>query len=216
MKKILLGAAGAAVLALTSQAQAATVVYNLTDDHCTGTCGGLASYGTVSVTGSGTTSMSFSVDLASGVFFNPNGNGLDTFSWDLVNNPLIAISGVTSGFAATTPQSAGSNHEDGFGNWDYIVNITSSSSTLQHLAFTVAGTGANAGATLTLDHNFVDNQNIFAAVDVIGKNGNTGVIGATLAGGVPEPATWGMMLVGFGGLGAMMRRRRAMTAVATA
>jgi hypothetical protein len=27
-------------------------------------------------------------------------------------------------------------------------------------------------------------------------------------GGVPEPATWGLMLVGFGGLGAMMRRRR--------
>lgn len=32
--------------------------------------------------------------------------------------------------------------------------------------------------------------------------------------GVPEPATWGMMLVGFGGLGAMMRRRR--SAVLTA
>jgi hypothetical protein len=30
----------------------------------------------------------------------------------------------------------------------------------------------------------------------------------TLSGGVPEPATWGLMLVGFGGLGAMMRRRR--------
>jgi hypothetical protein len=28
-------------------------------------------------------------------------------------------------------------------------------------------------------------------------------------GGVPEPASWAMMLVGFGGLGAMMRRRRA-------
>jgi hypothetical protein len=27
-------------------------------------------------------------------------------------------------------------------------------------------------------------------------------------GGAPEPATWGLMLVGFGGLGAMMRRRR--------
>lgn len=25
---------------------------------------------------------------------------------------------------------------------------------------------------------------------------------------VPEPATWGMMLIGFGGLGAVMRRRR--------
>jgi hypothetical protein len=29
-----------------------------------------------------------------------------------------------------------------------------------------------------------------------------------LAAGVPEPAAWGLMLVGFGGLGAMMRRQR--------
>jgi len=28
------------------------------------------------------------------------------------------------------------------------------------------------------------------------------------AGGVPEPATWAMMIVGFGGVGALMRRRR--------
>ncbi len=28
------------------------------------------------------------------------------------------------------------------------------------------------------------------------------------AGGVPEPATWGMMLIGFGGLGAVLRNRR--------
>lgn len=35
--------------------------------------------------------------------------------------------------------------------------------------------------------------------------------------GVPEPASWAMMLVGFGGLGAMLRRRRtALTALAAA
>jgi hypothetical protein len=35
-----------------------------------------------------------------------------------------------------------------------------------------------------------------------------------VSGGVPEPATWGLMLVGFGGLGAMMRRRRAVALAA--
>ncbi|MGZ3371658.1 MAG: PEPxxWA-CTERM sorting domain-containing protein, partial [Caulobacteraceae bacterium] len=34
--------------------------------------------------------------------------------------------------------------------------------------------------------------------------------------GVPEPATWAMMLVGFGGLGAMLRQRKARAAAATA
>jgi hypothetical protein len=33
-------------------------------------------------------------------------------------------------------------------------------------------------------------------------------------GAVPEPATWGLMLVGFGGAGAMLRRRRAVAAAA--
>jgi len=39
-----------------------------------------------------------------------------------------------------------------------------------------------------------------------------GINDAPVGGGVPEPATWAMMLAGFGGLGAMMRRRRAMVA----
>jgi hypothetical protein len=32
--------------------------------------------------------------------------------------------------------------------------------------------------------------------------------------GVPEPATWAMMLLGFGGLGATLRRRRAQAVAA--
>jgi subtilisin-like proprotein convertase family protein len=38
--------------------------------------------------------------------------------------------------------------------------------------------------------------------------------GAPTPGGVPEPATWAMMLMGFGGLGAVLRRRRAALAAA--
>ena len=47
--------------------------------------------------------------------------------------------------------------------------------------------------------------------DVIALQGSTMQVltGQTVAGGVPEPAAWAMMLVGFGGLGAVLRRRRA-------
>lgn len=43
-----------------------------------------------------------------------------------------------------------------------------------------------------------------------------GKIGGGGGGGVPEPATWAMMLIGFGGLGATLRRRRARAALAVA
>ena len=35
-----------------------------------------------------------------------------------------------------------------------------------------------------------------------------------LGGGVPEPASWAMMLVGFGGMGALLRSRRTRAALA--
>lgn len=41
-----------------------------------------------------------------------------------------------------------------------------------------------------------------------------GQINFSLANGVPEPATWGLMLLGFGLMGSSMRRRRARIAVA--
>jgi hypothetical protein len=76
------------------------------------------------------------------------------------------------------------------------------------LSFTVMGVSVA---------NFVGNSSkgsyLFAA-DVIGPNGGTGSIAGNqireISSAVPEPSTWAMMLVGFGGLGlAAMRRRRA-------
>jgi hypothetical protein len=46
------------------------------------------------------------------------------------------------------------------------------------------------------------------------NNGGSGYGLPTTPGAVPEPATWLMMIMGFGGLGAMIRRRRAGAAIA--
>ena len=56
------------------------------------------------------------------------------------------------------------------------------------------------------------------SVDLNGLTAN-GTIKIDIAGGggaVPEPATWSLMIGGFGGLGAVLRRRRASSALATA
>lgn len=41
-------------------------------------------------------------------------------------------------------------------------------------------------------------------------------LAGTIQAAVPEPSTWAMMILGFGGIGALIRRRRAMPAVAAA
>jgi hypothetical protein len=72
---------------------------------------------------------------------------------------------------------------------------------------------AAGGAPLVLQaqSTLYNGQQIFFGSD-ISRNGNTGNVGATLTpsvkGGVPEPATWAMMMIGFGGMGALLRRRR--------
>jgi hypothetical protein len=76
------------------------------------------------------------------------------------------------------------------------------------------------GDTITLGGNSfqIEGYNILIDKIVLGTGAGqigTGVLTATVSaitsgatGGVPEPATWAMMLVGFGGLGAVLRRQR--------
>ena len=58
---------------------------------------------------------------------------------------------------------------------------------------------------------------IYFAADIVdGANDNTGVwVGATLTGGgVPEPASWAMMIMGVFTIGATMRQRRTRAMIA--
>lgn len=76
---------------------------------------------------------------------------------------------------------------------------------------TISVNGSSLTITSTLTtYNF--NLHGVSSVTISGVPSNSGYWLADninySAGGVPEPATWAMMLVGFGGLGAMMRSRR--------
>jgi hypothetical protein len=64
-----------------------------------------------------------------------------------------------------------------------------------------------ANTLLTGNYKYYD---FVSTANLGGKN----VLLTSLTTTVPEPATWGLMLVGFGGLGAMMRRRRAVAVAA--
>jgi hypothetical protein len=84
-------------------------------------------------------------------------------------------------------------------------------------------TGDGTGATQTFYVPTGATTLYLGVADACGYNGspndcytdNGGVFTVTAngaAGGVPEPAAWAMMLIGFGGLGAAVRRRRALNA----
>jgi hypothetical protein len=86
-----------------------------------------------------------------------------------------------------------------------------------------SNSGASDSDLMTLDKSLFAGSYIVAFINQgdagIGATANSGAIletGGTVTthGGVPEPAAWAMMLVGFGGLGALLRRRRSALALA--
>ena len=56
--------------------------------------------------------------------------------------------------------------------------------------------------------------NKFAVLDGVTKNAYLGSFDITAVSAVPEPATWAMLLLGFGGIGVMLRGRRKALALA--
>ena len=201
MSKLRTGACVAAILAgvlsLGSVASFANT-YNLDIDHCTGGCNnGVQPFGTVQVTQNGA-NLDFLVTLNSTYVFNKS-TGLDAFVFGFTdtNNPASIVN-LSAGFAvdATLPQ-----HEDGFG--DFALGITKAATGGNTLSFEVLGE-----SLANLAFSSGGSPSVLFAADIVG-NGNTGPVGgSTLVAGVPEPATWGMMLLGFAGLGFAFRQTR--------
>jgi PEP-CTERM motif len=106
---------------------------------------------------------------------------------------------ITGSYSSGTSVSGSISHENGASVYDYLGNAVYSS----------------PSETSEITGNFVlpSGSHPFT-VDYVEGNGSPSVLNLSMS-GVPEPSTWAMMLMGFGGLGAAMRARRKL-ATATA
>jgi hypothetical protein len=88
-----------------------------------------------------------------------------------------------------------------FDNWTSVFTDASIGATYSHATY-LLGPGSYDVTGLAIQSPFGAGA---AAIELGAVDGLAGGVGN----GVPEPATWAMMLMGFGGLGALLRRRRA-------
>jgi hypothetical protein len=146
----------------------------------------------------------------------------------------------TSRWITPTPDAAASFDPTSDGVYDYaltfnVANLSKASFTGQYavdnqvtsillngVALNTNGGGTDGGFTsfaAAAGSGFIAGKNTltFQVDNFAQSSGNPSGLNVEFlssAGGVPEPATWAMMLVGFGGLGAAMRSRRSRVAAA--
>lgn len=205
-----------ALVAGASAASAAVIVLDF--DGVAGpsnstTVGGFYNGG---VSGDGNTGTNYGVD------FTANALAINSYNGNSEPNPGILF--FLSGGAVTIDYAPG--FTTGF-SFNYSSNSNASITVYDGLG----GTG-NVLATLSLSNNFVNGCG-YCAWDPIGVSfagiaksidfaGGANFVGydnitfgsATAGGGVPEPASWAMLIAGFGLTGAVMRRRRNVAAIA--
>jgi hypothetical protein len=201
--------------------------------------------GTVKVVGDTTTSLTYTVDLATGVSFHANhsGNsGTGAFFYFQLTDPGApaitfskvgtsgSIGGKSYSYNAPIAGSFAPNPGNFPGHYDF--EATCADSTAGKICggpFTFTASGATTADPFVigspLGHGlFPDDQIAFVAdISVSGNCGNlscvagTGLVGSSLVvTAVPEPTTWAMMILGFCGMGFMAYRRKDKLALSAA
>jgi hypothetical protein len=192
-----------------SFAPASAATYLLTDDGCG--CG-LSNYGTITVTNSASF-VDVLVSLASGVYFNAAGGSAqhNSLSFDPSDTNAAHITGLTAKNSSNVLLASGvfvpgnsSTAQSPYGVFSEDIDWVgppTNNGTLSSLAHTLEfdlPTGTTFGST----------GGFYFTADILNAaTGGTGNVGAVLS-AVPEPATWAMFLIGFGGIGFMTRTRR--------
>ena len=207
----------AAALGAAGSASALSYVLNLSDAQSSLP----TPYGQVDVDQFGVNTLKFTVTLFDGLGFVDTGSHY-AFSFDLVGTPEVTFGSVPSGFGFTQTQTAAGFSNSPFGGgFHYALTCTNTVGSCKQstggyrspLVFTVASAGLNLNSIDTVNP-YQGNPVRFAADTIRETGGVTGAIGGGTLIAVPEPATWAMMIMGFGGVGALIRRRRTMAATA--
>jgi hypothetical protein len=194
----------------------------LTLDGCSGNCSATtpADFGLITISqASAGANVVFDIDLKPGYFFQAS-TGHDAFTF----SPTFAFSYVTplqANFAPAAPPIT----NNPYGTFTQGLDYGGSSGVLQTLDFALT-VGSGFDLSTLGKANFTESTAppngftpAFFSADIQGQsNGkggfNTGVVAADVlihpnpVGSIPEPSTWAMMLLGFGGVGFMAYRRK--------
>jgi hypothetical protein len=181
---------------------------------------GTGSFGEVTVTGT-STDLHFDVqlfgsyqiiDTGSHFSFSGNLSGVASgFTLSLPSSEYYTTGSPPTSqpdFTLSTDTSSGISNPP-FAGFDFALNCQSCGSGASgpfgsHLIFDILGTGLSVQPATSYGE-----EPIFFAADVTNADGGTGAVGGgPPGGGVPEPATWGLMLTGVFCIGAAMRQRR--------
>jgi hypothetical protein len=214
MKLSLATAATALALLVAAPASATILVTQLTLDGASGGLGVPSPFGQVTVDDAGGT-LAFTVDLFDNLRFrDAQDANHHSFSFSLGGLSATIGSITDNGVGTFTALSPGPFNESPFGTFQFALECDTgcvpgyNAAAPSQLSFVVTGAGALTVNSLT------GNDGVLFTADVVAPSGFTGNVGGGGGGGVPEPATWGLMLLGFGGMGAMLRNRRRVAATA--
>jgi len=156
-----------------------------------------------------------------------------TGSFTVTFDPLVSVSDQTTGFTFNTSPGLASDSPIGFSVFaassptgDTTIAVGGTENGPNELAgfsndpivfFDIPNASDPANASLVVCSqpgfscgNFSGNETVFASGYALADSSSVffATVETVAPAGVPEPATWAMMLVGFGGLGAAMRARR--------
>jgi hypothetical protein len=199
-----------AVLSGPRAAEASTITFDLTQNGAALFGAGSGPYGSVTFTDNGTGTLSVTETLNSNYDFNKNNNPQhNALTFDL-SATTIKISNLTAGFtvnggtlaSSVWTVSSGARNNTPEGSFDYAIIAPTAANNPGPLSFTISD-AANDLTLNSLEFSVANNgDHIWVASDIANAAGVTGAVGA-----VPELSTWGMMALGFLGVGLLAYRR---------